>query len=164
MSSHRKALPLREAPAVLCLAFHLRSAWYAVPATEVVHVLPRVELRPVEGVGPGIAGLMMWEGAPVPVVDLEALMGGQPCPQVLGARIVLVQPAGLPLLGLLVAWVQAITLEAAAMLDPQIHPPATPYLGALARHELGLVQCVRPELLLDDSLRAMLGTQAEGSR
>lgn len=80
---------------MLCLYAHAGPERLAIPAGAVVEVVPAVRLHSAAGV----AGVFRYRGAVVPVLDVYRLITGEPCPEALHARIVVVDN---PRLGLLV--------------------------------------------------------------
>ena len=51
---------------------------YALPASQVVEVLPLVRLMPLPQLAQGVAGVFNYRGQPVPVFDLSQFILGQP--------------------------------------------------------------------------------------
>jgi chemotaxis-related protein WspB len=79
--------------------FDAAGSTYAVPASRVVEVVPRVQLRPLAHMPNYLAGLADHGGNLVPVVDMNVMLGGEPSPPRLGTRILLAQtrlPEGSP--------------------------------------------------------------------
>src|SRR5262245_29365281 len=69
----------------------------ALDTRRIEAVVPRVPLRTVAGGPPWLAGVFVYHGAIVPVVDLHRLVGQSDCPPHLSSRIVLVRdPAPSP--------------------------------------------------------------------
>ena len=80
---------------MLCLILQIGDARFALEAGLVLRVLPLLRVRPLPQAAPGVAGLMIYHGGPVPVIDLGQITFGQPAPVRLSTRIVLVnQPFG----------------------------------------------------------------------
>ncbi|MBE0541161.1 MAG: chemotaxis protein CheW, partial [Verrucomicrobia bacterium] len=80
---------------MLYLLFQLGHDRYALPARDVVEVLPYLALPPIPRAAPGVAGLCNYRGRPVPVLDLCALLWDRPARAVLSTRIIIVK-AGEP--------------------------------------------------------------------
>jgi chemotaxis-related protein WspB len=77
---------------MLALLFSIGDALYAIPARSVVEVVPHVELRPLPGAPPWVAGLLAYRGRALPVVDLgRKLLGVAPEESRLASRIVVVE-------------------------------------------------------------------------
>ncbi|RON61132.1 chemotaxis protein CheW [Pseudomonas fluorescens] len=146
----------------LFLLFRLGSERYALRATEVAEVLPRLPLKPIARAPQWVAGVFAYRGAVVPVIDLSALTFGQPAEARTSTRLVLVhyrpdeaQPA---------QWLGLILEQATDTLrcDPEDFQPygldnrEAPYLGPVREDAQGLVQWVRVNDLLDDSVRGLL--------
>jgi chemotaxis-related protein WspB len=80
---------------MLYLLFQLGHDRYALPAPDVVEVLPYLALPPIPRAAPGVAGLCNYRGRPVPVLDLCALICDRPARAVLSTRIIIIN-AGEP--------------------------------------------------------------------
>ncbi|WP_065615309.1 chemotaxis protein CheW [Pseudomonas moraviensis] len=156
----RGAAPVAK-PA-LFLLFRIGSERYALRATEVAEVLPRLPLKPIARAPHWVAGVVAYRGAVVPVIDLSALTFGQPAEARTSTRLVLVnyqpddsQPA---------QWLGLILEQATDTLrcHPQDFQPygldnrEAPYLGPVREDALGLLQWVRVNDLLDDAVRSLL--------
>ncbi|MDR9865002.1 chemotaxis protein CheW [Pseudomonas baetica] len=146
----------------LFLLFRIGSERYALRATEVAEVLPRLPLKPIARAPQWVAGVFAYRGAVVPVIDLSALTFGQPAEARTSTRLVLVhyrpdqaQPT---------QWLGLILEQATDTLrcDPEDFQPCgldnreAPYLGPVREDAQGLVQWVRVNDLLDDSVRGLL--------
>src|SRR5204862_1634324 len=66
----------------------------ALDIHRVEEVIPRVNLRPVTGAAPGLAGVFVYRRDVVPVIDLHELTGAAPCPAHLSSRIILIKVRG----------------------------------------------------------------------
>ena len=65
---------------MLFLLFQLGSDRYAIDALRVVEVLPCVQVKQIPHAPAGIAGVINYRGAPVPVLDLCLLTLRRPAP------------------------------------------------------------------------------------
>ncbi|SMQ26339.1 chemotaxis-related protein WspB [Pseudomonas helmanticensis] len=156
----RNAAPL--AKQALFLLFRIGSERYALRATEVAEVLPRLPLKPIARAPQWVAGVFAYRGVVVPVIDLSALTFGEPAQARTSTRLVLVnyQPDD----ARPVQWLGLILEQATDTLrcNPQDFQPygldnrQTPYLGPVREDARGLVQWVRVNDLLDDAVRALL--------
>ena len=72
---------------MLGLVFQVGPDKVAVDVRRVREVVPRVRLTAVHGAPPWIAGVFVYRGRVVPVVDLHALAGVGECPMHLSSRI-----------------------------------------------------------------------------
>jgi chemotaxis-related protein WspB len=71
------------------LTFQVGRERWGLDVRGVAEVVPRVRLEPASGAPPHVAGLLVYRGRPVPVIDLHKLLGAGDCPQHLSSRIVL---------------------------------------------------------------------------
>ncbi len=84
---------------------------YAIPCKAVEKVLPYASLKSLPGSVRGLAGVLNYQGNPLPVVDLSLFLAGKPSREVMGTRILLCPVPALPSgrLGLLVEEVSEVT-------------------------------------------------------
>src|SRR5688572_5758867 len=75
---------------MLFLVFQLGADRFALDVATVAEVLPLVTIRPMPQAPLGVAGILNYRGAPVPVIDLSQLTMGRPAARRLNTRIVLV--------------------------------------------------------------------------
>ena len=146
----------------LFLVFHIGHERYALQATDVVEVLPRLALKPIAHAPDWVAGVFAHRGQMVPVIDVSALTFGEPAVARTSTRLVLVsyrpQTSQSPkLLGLILEQASN-TLRC----NPQDFQPYgldnrdAPYLGPVRQDELGLIQWVRVDDLLSPQVCALL--------
>ena len=153
---------------MLFLLFHLGAQRYALDVGQVAAVLPMVAIRPIPHAPPGVAGLINYHGAPLPVIDLSALTLGQPAPRRLDTRIVLVHyhqgVDAARLLGLIAERAtETARLDCADFVPSGVTTPAAPHLGTVTAAAQGLVQRIEVNQLLPQALRDLLFRQAAES-
>jgi chemotaxis-related protein WspB len=146
---------------VLFLLFRLGKDRYALPATQVVEVLPMLEVKRIPQAPPAVRGAFDFRGRPVPLVDLSQMAMGVPAREQLSTRIVLVDypdaGGGTRLLGLLAEQVtETLRRDAGDFRDSGVGIPEAPWLGPVASDEGGLVQRVDVAQLLLPEVRALL--------
>ena len=78
----------------LFLVFYIGDERFALPATEVVEVLPRLPLKPVAHTPVWVAGVFSHRGQMVPVIDISAMTFGQTSVARTSTRLVLVNYRG----------------------------------------------------------------------
>ena len=79
---------------MLHLILQIAGTRHALDATAVIEVLPLVCVQSLTPPVPGVAGVMDFRGAPVPVVDLGLRFAGAPTVPRLGTRLILVATPG----------------------------------------------------------------------
>ena len=115
----------------------------AVPAAAVVEVVPAVRLHRPAGASAWVAGVLRFRGEVVPVLDLNRLATGEPCPERLSTRILILETdvAGtrrrLGLLAERVTDLKPLELVGPAYSAP---PAGGPDLGPLAADADGVVR------------------------
>ena len=75
---------------MLVLTFQIGTARLALDVRRVQEVVPCVRLEHVTGGPPWLAGVFVYRGRVVPVVDLHRLVGAGDCPPLLSSRIILI--------------------------------------------------------------------------
>lgn len=76
---------------MLLIICHAGANRYAFESRHVIEVLPNVILHRLAGSPPWLAGLMIFRGAAIPVIDLPQLTQSVPCPNRLSSRIAILQ-------------------------------------------------------------------------
>lgn len=146
---------------MLALTFRAGNAPLALPAREIVEVLPRVPLREPALAPPAVIGLLPFRGTLTPVVDLCLLVAGRPAAPQLGTRIIVVRigaGAEARLVGLLAEDVSEL-VEAGAT-TPGLVLPDHAWLGEHLRDQPGLPQLVEVTELLPEALVALFHREA----
>ena len=160
LAAKRGAVP--AAKKALFLVFHIGGERYALKATEVAEVLPRLPLKPIAHAPSWVAGIFAHRGALVPVIDLSALTFGTAAQARTSTRLVLVNYQPQP-------WVESrrlgLILEQATdtlRCDPAefqpygLENPQARYLGPVREDALGLMQWIGVNDVLTDDARALL--------
>ncbi|MEI7686571.1 MAG: chemotaxis protein CheW, partial [Planctomycetota bacterium] len=75
---------------MLALTFQIGDEKLAIDIRRVREVVPRVRLLRVSGNPHWQAGVFVYRGEVVPVIDLHRLAGAEPCPPHLSSRIILI--------------------------------------------------------------------------
>lgn len=143
---------------MLALLVEAASAIYALEARTIQEVVPFAELRKVPHVPPWLSGLLRCRGVLVPVVDLAALMGGEPTTRRMSARIVIdeVVVGGVRRkVGFLCARVLDVVRAGDASFA-SMSVPGAPYLGGVVDADGVSAQVLRAGDVLPAELAAML--------
>jgi chemotaxis-related protein WspB len=140
-----------EHETMLALTFQVGQDRVAVDVRRVREVVPRVRLSAVNGGPLWIAGVFVYRGRVVPVVDLHALAGAGECPPHLSTRIILLPwPADAPesLVGLLATQVADIREIRPGIMQPIPGAPDRPGLGPALPDGEGILRILDPDWLL----------------
>lgn len=146
----------------LFLVFHIGDERYALKATEVAEVLPRLPLKPIAHAPVWVAGIFAHRGTLVPVIDLSALTFGKPAQARTSTRLVLVnyqpQPWVEPRrLGLILEQAtDTLRCDLGEFKPYGLDNREAPYLGLVRKDALGLMQWIGVNELLTDDVRALL--------
>ncbi len=137
---------------MLVLTFQTGSDRLALDVRRVREVVPRVRLQPVACGPPWLAGVFVYRGQVVPVVDLHRLLGGGECQPQLSARIILVPQTfagGERLVGLLAARVDDVReMPLPAHSPTHLLAPGQPDLGPVLADGAEVVRLVDVDRLL----------------
>ncbi len=146
---------------MLFLMFQLGKDRYVLEASNVVEVLPLLELKKIPQAPRGVAGLFNYRGQPVPAVDLSQLALDQPASERLSTRIIVVNyPDGTGknlLLGLIAEHAtEMIRRERKDFVDSGVKLETAPYLGPVLMDRAGAIQWVNEQRLLSEKVRDVL--------
>lgn len=147
--------------ALTALLFEVANQRYGLDVSEILEVVPAVDLRKLPGVPASVAGVFCYRGAIVPVLDLSQMLVGRPAQQRFSTRIVLVRYAGASggehVLGLLVEGAaQGLAEGVGDLMSPGVKTPEAPYLGPITTRGQGTVQLLRIGELIPETLRERL--------
>lgn len=76
---------------LLALRIHVGLRAFLIDAVDIVEVIPQVTLQSIEGGDPRLAGLLVYRGKIVPVLDWAWILESRPARDQLSTRIVLVR-------------------------------------------------------------------------
>jgi chemotaxis signal transduction protein len=137
---------------MLGLVFQVGPEKVAVDVRRVHEVVPRVRLAAARGAAPWLAGVFVYHGRVVPVVDLHALTGVGACPPHLSSRIILFPcPANGPdaLVGVLAAQVAELREIDTAGAQPIPGSVERPVLGPALADGDGVLRLLSPEAVIE---------------
>jgi chemotaxis-related protein WspB len=158
---------------MLVLTFQIGNDRLALDVRRVREVVPRVHFERVAGSPEWLAGLFVYRGKVVPVLDLHRLLEAGECPPHLSSRIILV-PLGLcsiaprlsasgqieeddHLVGLLAAQVADVReVSPGAPTVPSFSAPGQPDLGLTMVDEGGILHLLDLDSLLPEALQRMV--------
>ncbi len=146
---------------MLFVLFHLGKERYALEAGRVVEVVPLLALKRFPQSPPGMAGMFIYRGRPVPALDLCELTLGRPANEHLSTRIIIVNQSDTPgqeqLVGLIAERAtEILRRERKDFVDSGLQLSAAPFLGAVLNDEQGVIQLISTQKLLPESLRGLL--------
>ncbi len=145
---------------MLIVLFNIDIQRFGLDARVLTEILPAVPLQEVYGSIPGVAGMLLHQDAPIPVIDIGWLTTGRPCPPRLSTRILIFDyKAGPPgaRLGLRVENANdAEEIDEEAFIRPGFVSPTTPYLAGILRRGLETIQLINLDRLLSAEVRACL--------
>lgn len=145
---------------MLVVLFQLGNERFAVPGENIRSIVPRVPCRPLPGTPPGVVGVFSFRGEACPVLDLRQIQSGEPAPEALSTRLIVVDyPRGnrTAPLGLLVArLLDTAEIDESAIQEPAVHAPEAPYLGRLVEQDGQYLQFVEVAELLPADLAQKL--------
>ncbi len=148
------------------LLFYVSDDRYAISGSQVVEVIPLVDLKKLARSPNYVAGLLNYRGRIIPVIDLCQLLAEKPYRYHLSTRIIIVNYLGegqTPyLLGLIAERVtETLDIQDTDLIDAGIQVDAAPYLGQVLTDQQGMIQCIQVESLLSESQRQLLLPEPE---
>ena len=133
---------------MLFLLFQIGPGRYAIEATRVVEVLPLMRVNHLPQAPAGMAGVLCYRGAPLPVIDLSAVILNRPAEQKLSTRILVVDCAGGRRLGLIAERANGtLKRERNDFMETGVALEGVPYLGPVTRDERGFILWLDPDQL-----------------
>lgn len=146
---------------MLFVLFHLGSERYALEAHRVVEVVPLLELRRLPQSPPGVAGMFLYRGRPVPALDLCAVTLGRPATEHLSTRILIVNHSDTPgqeqLVGLIAERVtETLRREPKDFAEPGVPLSTASFLGPVLTDQQGVIQLISTRRLLQENWRGLL--------
>lgn len=156
---------------MLFLLFQIGEARYALDTAAVLEIVPGVPLRPVLRAPAGVAGLLDYHAAPVPVLDLSALATGEPVGRRFSTRLILMRmaaftdEAGQPrVVGLLAERATAIIeKQPADFTRTGLSVAGAPFLDSVTTDGGGFIHHVCAESLLGGPIRALFAPATSGA-
>lgn len=149
---------------MLFLVFHIGEDRYALEARQVAEVLPLVEIKRIPQAPAGVAGAFVYQGNPVPVLDLSEFATGTPSPRLMSTRIFLAEYAAPDgekhLLGLIAEKAtSAIRRHPEDFVEAGVAVDAAPYLGPVTMEGGKMIQRIEINQLLPGNVREQLFRQ-----
>lgn len=146
---------------MLFLVFQLGEDRYAVEVTQVIEVLPLVNVKRLPRAPASVAGMFDYHGEPVPLIDLAELAFGTPSRKWMSTRIIVVndsrEPGTRSVVGLLAEQVtETMRRSQEDFRDAGVSLSAAPYLGPVTTHAGSIVQRIKIQNLLSESVRDLL--------
>jgi chemotaxis-related protein WspB len=146
---------------MLFILFEIGRDRYALSARSIIEVLPLMNLKRVPCAPIGVAGVFNYRGAPVPVVDLNEMMLGEPAARRLSTRIILViypldalHPRALGLIAEHATNMIQRSLQ--DFIETGVESDSARYLGRVTNDTGGLIQWIEVERLLTPEVRDVL--------
>jgi chemotaxis-related protein WspB len=146
---------------MLFILFEIGRDRYALSARSIIEVLPLMNLKRVPCAPIGVAGVFNYRGAPVPVVDLNEMILGEPAARRLSTRIILViypldalHPRALGLIAEHAT--NMIQRSVQDFMETGVESDSARYLGRVTNDTGGLIQWIEVERLLTPEVRDVL--------
>ena len=152
---------------MLFLVFELGKDRYAIEASQVVEILHQVNFKQIPRAPAGVAGILDYHGAPVPLIDLSELALGRPSRKWMSTRIILVKYLAIAderrLLGLLAEQAtETLRRGEEDFSGTGLEVSGAPYLGPVTADAEGIVQRIEIQRLLSEELRSQLFGERAG--
>lgn len=145
---------------MLLIAFNLGKYHYAMKCGSIIEIAPFVDIRPLPGVAPWIAGVIDYRGQLVPTIDLSLLTQNKESEKKFGTRILITSldvNGEKKHIGLIAENVtNTIDYREETFEDAGVNLSDAPYLGKMFRWNGELIQLIECEQIVDDGLRQKL--------
>jgi chemotaxis-related protein WspB len=148
---------------MLLIMCHVGVNRYAFESRHVLEVLPQVNLHRLTGSPPWLAGLLIFRGAAVPVIDFTQLMQSVPCPNRFNSRIAILQIVlkGIPQRFGVLAEQMVLQEFNADQKQSGAETGGQTALGKIHLDEQGVFQIVDPTSLVTEDRQALLFPDTE---
>jgi chemotaxis-related protein WspB len=147
----------------LCIGLAAGAQRYAIEAARVVELIPRLPAKRLALAPPPVLGLFNYRGTATPMLDLGLLLGQAPCEDRLSSRVLVLDIGAGPRprrVGLVAEGVTEVLMESGEE-QPAVGQPEAPFLGGVFFQGVGIVQVIKPERLVPESLwTLLLGAEA----
>ncbi len=118
---------------MLFLTFRIGDESYAIDTAQIAEILPLLRITGMPQAPAGVAGLINYRGRSVRVIDLSALMLGEPAQPHISTRLILVRHEE-HLLGLIAEQAtETMRREAGSFADSGVANEIAPYLGPVTQ-------------------------------
>jgi len=146
---------------MLILGLSIGDERYGVQATEVIEVVPLIELRKVPLADKCIRGIFNYRGYPTPVVDLCQLFESRDCVNNLSTRIIIVEYTALTgvkrSIGLIAEKItNVMNCKVSEMENSGIQQDQNDFLGLIYTHNSEMIQLIDTNKILPDSISNQL--------
>jgi chemotaxis-related protein WspB len=149
---------------MLFLCFQLGNDRYALDCSQVIEVVPLLDIKRIPQAPAAVAGAFNYRGKPVQVIDLSVLALGRPARRHMSTRIIIViypdADGAQHRLGLIAEKAtQTLRRDPADFTQSGVVNDDAPYLGPVATDANGLLQWIEVKKLLPASVRDVLFKQ-----
>jgi len=146
---------------MLFLSINLGGILFAIPAKDVIRVLPLIDLRPVPKTPEFLAGIFPYQERMVPVIDLQVLTHQQPCARRFSTRVILTQPTFEEIeakeIGILAERVtDAFEVDPGQAVESGVRAQGTDFLGAVVEAGGRTYQIVHLDRILSKPMKEVL--------
>ncbi len=150
---------------MLFVVFQSGKDRYALEARRVVEVVPFLELKRIPQAPPGVRGMFIYRGRPVPAIDLSDLTQGQPAAERLSTRIIIMdcpdRRGQSRLLGLVAEKATGtIRKDPGEFVASSLNLSGAAYLGPVVMDDQGAIQWLHEDRLISEPVQRLLFSKA----
>ncbi|SCA58743.1 Uncharacterized protein AB751O23_AM_00080 [Chlamydiales bacterium SCGC AB-751-O23] len=141
---------------MLMLLFSVGEDRYALDCTQVVEIIPMIEVKKIIRAPDYISGIFNYRGISVPVVDLCTLMIARNSSSRLSTRVVLVEckserDSSSQIVGMLAEkMTETVKVEDRELVTPGVNIERVPFLDKLFKIGDEMIQCIHLGKLIDN--------------
>lgn len=146
---------------MLLLSFYIGTERYALPAKDIIEILPLTSLKNIPRAPDFIVGLLNYRGTPSPVIDLCKLTEERECNKVLSSRIIIInyidakkRPHTLGITAEKVT--ETININQNDFQSSGVIVKDAPFLGTIANNDNSMIQFIEIKNLLPESVQSIL--------
>lgn len=150
---------------MLLLNLNIGKEHYAIEASQIIEIVPLIELDKVPLVENSISGIFNYRGNPTPVVDLCELFEKRSCNKNLSSRIIIIDyitdKGDSRPVGLIAESVTDVThCNQHEIENSGINSPQNPFLGDIYKHNNIIIQLIDTHKVLPHSISSQLTSRS----
>ena len=150
---------------MMMLLFTVKGDLYGLDVSQVVEIIPCVDLKEIPRTPKCVAGLFMYRGRAVPVIDISLMLSGATTQKLLSTRIVLINyPVGgeqFRVVGVLAEHAtETISVKHSDFIASALGDKDEGFVDYIVMNNRGMIQRINVDRIFPASLHALIANQA----
>ena len=146
---------------MLLLSFHIGTERYALPAIDIVEILPLATLKNIPRAPDFIIGLLNYRGTTSPIIDICKIIEQRSCNKVLSSRIIMLKYLDTNnthhTIGITAEKVtETLQVEQSDFQTSGVIVKDAPFLGPIINKDNEMIQFIETKNLLPDDVQSIL--------